>query len=426
MFNLEHKMGKIYLTLCFGVTLVFYSCVDRKESLKTNLSQPQEIENINVIFDNSGSMSGYLNGRQFKKTITDFIADLDKFKSDKKDNLQIKNLSYFTFSDNLKLNRFSGDAYSFCSAINNKGLAIGRTSPMDDFVKLLVDSSKQNTIDILISDFVIDKKIKNIQSFIQSEFTIIFNAAKQKNLGLLIYRLTSDFTGTYFPATGSSYPVPKPILRPYFIWLMGPAEQLNLLREKIQRSKVFAPENEISFGLLFKPKNVEVLKLSNRKGSWRFRNEQFVDADLSKGNLKFTLALNLEDFPSYITNPTTLNERIVATSSSLEISSRKFYTKEGFISKYHKKEKQNWIDNTHFLEINISQINASRNELFIGLNKTEQDWYKKLSTDHDSSLKDGNNLNTYMLNYIISGIANAYGELQSNEHYFTLNYIINK
>lgn len=399
---------------------------DKKKKNDPPISKPLiEVENINIILENSGSMAGYLNGDQFKKALTDFIAELDKIHKDKSDNLFIKNLSFFTFSDNLAFNRFSGDAFTFCSAINNKGLAIGKTSPMDDLIKLLVDSAKINTIDILISDFVIDKKIKNIEQVIQSEFNIIFNTAKQKQLGLIIYRLTSDFTGNYLPAIGGSQQV-KNLTRPYFIWLIGPITQLNVLREKIQKSNVFTPENEISFGLLFLPQNKEVLALSNRTGSWRFREGEFIKAGLKKGQLKFTIAFDLNNLPNYLANIGYLNQNTYIESSSLNVLSHKFYTKDEFVSKIHKKEKQKLFDNTHFLEINISQINASTNSMIVTLNKATQDWFVKLSTNNDSSIKNGNNLNTFILDKIVAGIANAYGDLESNTNYFQLKYKINQ
>lgn len=396
----------------------------KKVELKENES-PALVENINVILENSGSMAGYLNGNEFKKTITDFIAELDKIRLDRNNNLSINNLSFFTFSDNLKFNKFSGDAFSFCTAINNKGLAVGKTSPMDDFIKLLVDSAKINTIDILISDFVIDKKIKNIEQVIQSEFNIIFNTAKLKQLGLIIYRLTSDFTGNYLPVIGGSQQV-KNLTRPYFIWLIGPIKQLTVLREKIQKSNVFTPENEISFGLPFLPQNKEVLALSNRTGSWRFREGEFIKAGLKKGQLKFTIAFDLNNLPSHLTNIDYLNQNTSIESSSLNVLSHKFYTKEEFISKIHKKEKQKLFDNTHFLEINISQINASSNNLLITINKIKQDWFIKYSTDDDSSINNKNNLKTFILDKIIAGIANAYGDLESNINYFQLKYKINQ
>lgn len=403
------------------------SCsLDKKKKVESpqNIS-PIEIENIYIILENSGSMAGYLNGNQFKKTITDLIADLDKIKTHKDHKLLIKNLSFFTISDNLALIKFSGDAYSFCTAINDKGLAVGKTSPMDDFVKLLVDSAETNTVDLLISDFVIDKKINDFQNFLQGEFNIIFNTARQKNLGVIIYRLTSDFTGNYLPAMGGPQKV-KNITRPYFIWMIGPVEQLNLLREKILDSKVFYPENEISFGVPLIPRNVEVLELSNRVGSWRFKDGNFTKAGLKKDNLKFTLAFNLNNLPNYLKEINYLNLNTSIESSSLNILSHKFYSKTDFNSKIHKKEKQKLFDNSHFLEVNISQINSSSNNISISLNKVNQEWFSKFSTDNDVSLSNNNNLNTFMINYIISGIANAYDDLKSNNKYFQLNYKINQ
>ncbi|MEM2139134.1 MAG: hypothetical protein QXM96_03195 [Candidatus Woesearchaeota archaeon] len=424
-------MAKNYkLIFLFATILIIYlfsgcSHSSKKENISKNIKSIS-INNINIILENSGSMAGYLNGSKFKNNITGLIAELDKINSNNNKNLSVKNLNFYTFSDNMNLYQFSGNAFEFCDKINKKGLAIGKTSPTDDFIKILVDSSKKGNIDILITDLVIAKKDFNADNLIQSKFNIIFNSAKNKNLGTLIYRFTSDFIGKYYPVKGASFSINKPVDRPYFVFLIGPKDELNSLREYLNNSNIFKPENEINFGLDLNPHNIEILNLSNRIGNWRFKDGVFYNSKQKNNNLKFTIAFNLTNYPSFLSQPETLKKYISIQSPSLEVSSFNLFDNYSFRNKYHKKEKQKWLDNTHFLELNISQINASSNQLFIGLKKFPQNWINDFSTDNDASLNNNNNLKTYMLNHIINGIENAYHDFSSNDYYFKLNYSLNK
>lgn len=417
----------IFISISIIIFSLFIGCSRKsnKENISKNIKSIT-INNINIILENSGSMAGYLNGSRFKNNITGLIAELDKINSNNNRNLSIKNLKFYTFSDNMNLNQFSGSAFEFCDKINKKGLAIGKTSPTDDFIKLLVDSSKKGNIDILITDLVIAKKNFNADNLIQSKFNIIFNSAKNKNLGVVLYRFTSDFIGKYYPVKGTSFLIKNPIDRPYFVFLIGPKNELNLLREFLNKSNIFKPENEINFGLDLFPQNIEVLNLSNRIGSWRFKNGVFYNSKQKNNNFKFTIAFNLNNFPAYLTKLETLKKYFSIESPSLEVASFNIYDNNLFRNKYHKKEKQNWLNNTHFLEINISQINASLNQLSVGLKKFPQNWIDDFSIDNDASLNNDNNLKTYMLNHIVYGIENAYNDIYSNNYYFKLNYSLKK
>ncbi|MGQ9846718.1 MAG: hypothetical protein ACUVQP_04345 [Bacteroidales bacterium] len=380
------------------------------------------IDQINIILDNSGSMSGYLNGKKFKENFTEFIAELDKIKRDS--TKRINNINFYTLVDNMKSKLITGNPFDFIDKIKNQSFATIKTSPLDDCIKQIVDSS-DGSIDILVTDLVVDRNDKNFKDFIQSKFNLIFNIAKSKGLSLIIFRDLSDYLGKYFPVFGYPINLKERIERPYFYLIIGPENKLFALREILLSSKVFKPLNELSFGLKLHPHNIEVLPLSNRKGKWRFKDGIFSKASMSKDELKFTIALDLSNMPLEVQDTVYLMKNLTLHSHDLNIKSYKIFNKANFSNLIHTKEKHKLDSNSHFLEIIINKINRKSSSLQINLLKEWDKWSSYYSTDDDSYLNDGNNLKTFALKYIIEGIANSYSEYSRVTSHFQINYKIN-
>ncbi len=418
----------VFLTILAIITLSIMSCSRRTQNDKDEFTAIQDTVNIRILIENSASMAGYFKGTSFKSNITEFVAFLDKIRLKEGNLLKIDTIMFNTFSHNIKdtieITSLASNVNDFTKIINEEKIWTAPVSPIDEIIKLLVDSSDMKTLNIFISDFVIDKKVKYLET-IKSNFNLIFNNAKAKDIGLIIYRFTADFKGIYYPAIGSSQKVDS-IIRPYFIWIFGNKNKLNIFRNLIQLYGNVEPENEIYFDLDIKPKNIEIMNLSNRIGNWRYKNDKFVKANLKNGNLKFTIAFNFSNLPIFSLDIDSLNKLLTVQSNTLEFGDVKFYLKKDFENLYHKKEKAVWNNNTHFLEVNVTQINSSENDITISLKKVIEDWYKKLSTKDDSSLRGDNNLKTFYLNEIISGIANAYKDFDSENLYFKLNLKLNK
>lgn len=418
----------LVLTILVLIKLSLISCSRKTQNDKDEFTSIQDTVNIRILIENSASMAGYFKGESFKSKITDFVAFLDKIRLKEGNPLRIDTIMFNTFSvnikDTIKITSLAPNVNDFTKTINEEKIWTAPVSPIDDIIKLLVDSSDIKTLDIFISDFVIDKKVKYLET-IKSNFNLIFNNAKAKDIGLIIYRFTADFKGNYYPVKGSSQKVDK-IIRPYFIWIIGNKNKLNIFRDLVQLYSNIEPENEIYFDLDFKPKNIEIMNLSNRIGNWRYKDDKFVKANLKNGNLKFTIAFNFSNLPIFSIDIDSLNKLLTVQSNTLEFGDVKFYLKKDFENLYHKKEKAVWNNNTHFLVVNVTQINSSENDIIISLNKAPDNWYKNLSTHDDSSLQDNNNLKTFYLNEIISGIANAYNDFESENNYFKINLKLNK
>ncbi len=379
---------------------------------------------VNVILETSASMQGYLNGSQFKSDVTNFIAELDKMSKDTT-GLVIDSVKYFASVIKNNIPRFepiSCTAYDFNTKILTGKIATGSTSPIDDIVNKLVDEHSQNKISILISDFVVNIKSPSIIPAIQSRFNTIFNNAPKKNLAVSLYRLTSDFSGIYYPSFGKSFKAPNKVTRPYFIWVLGDKNNLISFRRQIERSPVFKPLQEAQLGFGSSKIPFDILYYSNSpEGRFRFKNGEFTNVSLKNNNLKITLGVDLNSIPKYAREISYLQQNKDASSASCNINYCNIYPHSVLGSRFHPKDKAH----SHYIEVSVSQFRLDKNIVHLGLKNKPID-LDSLSTNDDSNLNQGNNLKTFLLKEIITGMQNAYGELNSDSNYFNFDLIINK
>ena len=280
----------------------------------------------------------------------------------------------------------------------------------------------RNKISIFISDFVTDISSPAIIPTIQSRFNIIFNNAAQKNLAVLIYRLTADFSGIYYPSCGKSFTVPGNVVRPYFIWVLGDKNILLKFRKRIESSQVFKPLQEAHIGFSSIPINFDILYYSNNpQGRFRFKNGEFTNIKLKDDNLKITLGVDLYPLPLYAQENSYLQQKRYASSPSCDINYFNIIPDSIFRQRLNPKDKEH----SHYIEVSVSRLQLEKNIVHLGLKKGPIDW-SQFSTPNDANLNAGNNLKTFLLKDIITGIQNAYGELNLNNDYFNLDLIIRK
>jgi hypothetical protein len=412
---------KYFLILMAVLCLV--GCGGKKKEIKIGEvpEKPLEIDNIKIILENSGSMRGYFNGTKFKKTISDLAAELDRIKDNKCKELVVKKINSYTFSDQLELTPFANNTYEFCTKINNSVVNFGKTSPMDEFVKYLVDSTNGNNVYVLVSDFVIDKKGENVLPTLESKFSIIFNEARKKNLAVLIYRFTSEFTGEYMPALGMKQQISN-VIRPYYVWMIGPNKQLALLANLLDGSNVVKPENQVVMGTNNNKIIPEVLVLSNRLGTWRFEDSLFYNVESKRSKLRFTVGLDLSKLPIYYKNTDYLSKITKYNSNIIKIDSVKYYYADEFSNKLKGRESNLANKFTHFAEINITGEVEDKDMVEIYWNNELPEWVDKFSTDDDSKITDDNLSKTFAIKYIIRGIHESYRKC---ENFYTKYYLEN-
>ena len=375
---------------------------------------------FNIILETSASMKGYITGERFKKDVTNFIAELEKISSEKDTTFPIKQLNYYTTNivgGESVLDTFKGSTKEFSTEIMTGKIATGTTSPLDEILDNIINSSDSSKLNFLVSDFVMDIKTKQVQNTIQSTFQNLFIKAKAKGLGLTVYRMLSDYSGIYYPPIGTSFTILKPIERPYFIWVLGTQAAIKKFVSKMELSKVFKSENVAHLGLKEIEPNYGFMHFSNDPiGRIKTKDCCIQDISLKNGVLKTTLGFNLNNLPADIKDLQYLKNNLEVVSSSIKINNYSIYSHQDFLSKYDPKDSAY----THYIEFTLADFKLDTNRLCIRLKKHPLNW-DTFSTNDCANLQNGTNIKTFCLKEILTGVQNAYGELDTNKYYFQTN-----
>ncbi len=202
---------------------------------------------LNVYIENSGSMDGYMcDGSQLKDAIFDYISDLNEFS--KKTNLYYINSKSIPFNESLEqyiktLNHFTFQKAGGDRSNSNIGLMIDS----------ILENANDSTVNIFVSDCILDLPAINSQKFLNTCQISIKNAINEgrkrtPNLSVEILKMTSDFNGKYFYPNGSAE-ILKDVKRPYYIWIFGDNNVLAKLNSEVpfSRLKKYGLEESVSF-----------------------------------------------------------------------------------------------------------------------------------------------------------------------------------
>lgn len=184
---------------------------------------PLKTTRFNVFVESSASMDGYVKGNTtFKTTLHRLIGQVvaDVLKDDRS-----ISLNYI----NTQIKEQKGTPKQFTQALSPTSFQHaggGRAnSDIIEIISNVVKNTKPGEVSMFVSDCVyspessddIDKVLKKQQT---DMLNILKNKAKtDKDFGVVIYRLTSDFHGYYYNKTDAEIMVNG--ARPYFVWFLG-------------------------------------------------------------------------------------------------------------------------------------------------------------------------------------------------------------
>lgn len=210
---------------------------------------------LNVYLENTGSMDGYMiDGSQLKDAVYGYATDLESLS--KKMNL---------FYINTQVCSYNGDLKTFVRDMTPAKMhhtpGDKSYSEISDMLKMVLDSTKQNTVSIFISDCILDiagaDAVKNM-NIARTNVQSVFNAKrnKLKDLAVEVYHMESDFEGMYYYQKGGEKISGK---RPYYMWVIGGKDNLAYFKKNVQYNLgehgmknmvAFSPECQIPFTLL--------------------------------------------------------------------------------------------------------------------------------------------------------------------------------
>lgn len=366
---------------------------------------------VKFFIENSGSMDGYI------RSTTEFEAGLSDL---------LVQLQYHYDNKNLKVNFINTKVYpSEMNEVQNfvEELEPEKTpykvgdrtvSKLNEILKMILDSTNNNNISILVSDCIysLDKK-NNTEGALEFEKSLTKGAflekSKQFSFATIILKMKSKFTGKYWNKdNGLTYL--NGVSRPYYIWIIGSNEHINEFSKKINTKSLKGFEYSYFLSDFTKEKQpyYTVLKETNKIGYFKQTNRGEKDVksingiEYDGGTLQFAVAIDLDNIPvdsSYLTNP---KNYVVPDGFSIKkidkidrskLSQRDMVTVEKTTA-------------THFVTISTTSKFTTQ-DLKLELSNKIPAWVEKSNSINDTDVK--NQLDqTFGLSYLIQGVSEAY------------------
>ena len=188
------------------------------------------IQKVTIYIENSGSMSGYVNGpTNFVNVVNEFAQWRNLVGTDTK-------YSFYFISGEKKAVQsfFIGDnPESLATILTVSGLKKETSgwSDLNEIFKKVLKAANHENVSILFSDGIYDvgkydRPLMRLATEGKTTRTTFIERLYNENIETLIIKLESHFHGTYCHGSADqSEPIDH--IRPYYIWIFGNAELLN-------------------------------------------------------------------------------------------------------------------------------------------------------------------------------------------------------
>lgn len=379
-------------------------CADlsKKHKLEQQYSKEHvpSLDKVSVYVENSGSMDGYVNGNtEFK---TDLFNVLKLFEGEISGEVK----KYF-INDSIIEVELSDEKFSNGMSVELfKQMGGAReTSNIAELISNVIKANKKGEVSVFISDCVFDpQSAPDIEKRLSQQKTTIQSAIKNKlrndsEFAVVVYKLMSSFTGTYF-----NKEKPHRALsgdpRPYYMWFFGDAYQLAKVRELLSKdiesrpgAQIFVETNTISNI----PYSCPAAKCNNARG-------KHIDDPAEKdGKFSFNVHFDLSTLP--LNKDFTIkkdNYKIQKSAENYCVEAVKEYKKEGSIY-------------TH--EIKVSKTGGNIKDQTLVVIQLDRPgipaWVKDSDDPEGTDYLNGNlpeKPRTFGLYPYISGVHDAYGD----------------
>ena len=230
---------------------VILSCTERAprqaKTAPTPEKEPVELPvatyvkpTVKVYIENSGSMNGYITGRDFKDIIYSYLTNINVANYAKRQEYFYINNNLISINDNLD-NFKNLTVEKFKNAGGNRG-----SSDIAEVIGKVLENSKDD-VSLLVSDFIISPgKGKDATEYVKSQQTKIKGLmadalTKEKNMGVLVYQCTANFNGIYYNITDAQTKINNQ--RPFYIFAFGKTLHLKELQISVPETKIDGLKN---------------------------------------------------------------------------------------------------------------------------------------------------------------------------------------
>lgn len=392
------------------------------------ISKRAEINKINFYFENSLSMNGYLDGKNFKQTLYRIVGNANN------DSIN----SYF-------VNSKAYPEINILKRIENKNIKEGDVSTSDHgfIFTNAIKNSKNNNLCIVITDGIYSVK-KGDLDLVEIKLENAFKNALQENeIETVVLKMTSNFRGQYYsescPKKGG---VKVNQVRPYYILLFGNKQVINEALEKIVIIDDLKGFNKQARFFITKDLKVDYTVLTKgeeKKGNFMPKDHNPIIKEIKKAKkfskngvllkdtyLQFGIAVDYSKLSipdSYLNDK--LNYSIEDNSGYdvIEIKDVKNLDKKS--ESYKRIEELNEKGKLNYSHIIVVQGKTNLySDLKMDLNINFPKWIAETGTDNDCEIKD-NISTTFAFDRLMNGISNAYKKVNNKDEYLKIKIKIN-
>ena len=404
-------MRKVYSVLISGI--LFFSCDHSRNSnyagLDVDYCPPVDssidavaeipINRINVFLETSGSMAGYMPrsspATEFQKVLPDVISLLNT-----KNNL-VK--FYSIYNSKTKFSELEiGNARN--KILNGDFNWSGST-----YLPVMLDSInhylKEDVVNIFVSDAIYSPETGDIKEAELATTDIRDKISRYANTySTFAVCLYSEYRRKTRPVKDS----------PYYLIIQGQAKKVETIVQIISQSisRNNQPYEDVNFGWNYETPFYSILPYTETNSNFTAepcssQKDAFVklsDITLDKDSVNFWMGIDLKRYPTFVTNPSYLQSNL---SLSVEDGAGKI------VSIRERKPIGLDLDDqdlaarcTHFLKINLLELNTPVSQLSLSLKYARPDWVSYLN---ESELaKENERQKTFGLERILSAYEQAY------------------
>ncbi|MFC1226375.1 hypothetical protein ACFE6N_21410 [Pedobacter sp. BG31] len=380
----------------------YYAIKNINVVLSVGSVEKKRLFDVNVYFENSFSMDGYIGQADLKSSVYDLLVNTKQFSREVKLNyinskvIAVPSTDIGTFSQMLTRK-------SFKAMGGKRG-----TSDIAAVIKEVLRRTDAGNASVLISDFVFSPGAKtNAVSYLEMQQVAIKDAVidqlGKQDLSIAIFQLRADFTGTYFDYKSRQVALHQ-VTRPYYIWFMGTAEQVSLAL----KNHIVSEENGhlIQNAVFFKTgvPGVPRYKVVNkgRIGDFKFENSDHISAaKTANGDFAFNIAV---DFSSNLKGLDYFSDKDIygLSNSAYSISVRKLSSAELHSASFS--------GYTHLITLRTKKLQTD--QLVISAMDKVPQWVNACSSLDDSAIGTDitEQVRTFGLSHLLGGVYQAFGQ----------------
>jgi len=383
------------------------------------------IERLNFFLEMSGSMRGFMPETE----VTDFQRNIDDLTVEIDNSTRVNQPAYFALKESI--DSVGRTAFEKVLRSGLTRSASAATSDLPAHLRsILEEYAVNNTVNLLVSEFIYAPPNNRNVEFVKSEFKRVFSQAAQKNLALSVFAFTSDFRGTYWPA-GIKSPIYNccDTLIPYYIWAIGDAQSLTTFSQQVLKDNFKAMVN---FGFQYDAPYYSILPRSGRAGEWYCVDNCACKAVYETGTTTdwddtapvISIGLNLAHLTPYHTDLAYLSEHLsVIPSTGCKAQITQIMAKDQFRNERVDARDESLLNNfTHVVKIQVDQLSEDA-ELTLSLENVLPAWIQEWSTPDDSNIQEVGT-KTFALAQMLQGIKEAY-EQGNGENIFSISVGLN-